>query len=539
MLSILLAYICVVIETLKKLSKDELILEIINLKSEIENLTAEQKSATANLIAAYESENEKLTAAFQAHQSDIAYLKHQVSLFQKALFGSKKEQHIAVESPEQIKIDFEEKIDLDLPQDIEKQQITYHRKKANKRTDYSKLELPADLERVVTVLEPLDKTDDMVQIGEEVTEVLAITPQKFFVKKTVRPKYALPNKEGVIIAELPSRPIQGGMVDVSLLVMLLLDKYVDHLPLYRQLKKYERLGVKLSDATVGDWTAKTITLLEILYDELVKRVKKSEYLQADETPIQVLDKLKKGKTHRGYYWVYHDVESGLVVYEYDQSRGQTAPRIFLQDYKGYLQTDGYAVYDALPNNDIKLLNCMAHARRYFFDAQDNDKARAVWMLDKLQELYEIEKIAREQKFTHEQRLAVRQEKSVPILNQIKIWLTENQLQVLPKSPIGKATSYMHQRWDKLILFASDGMLEIDNNLVENAIRPVALGRKNYLFAGSHEAARRAGIVYSFIACCKKNNIDPYSWLTETLQKISDTKTSELYKLLPVKGYTSL
>ena len=255
MLSILLAYICAVIETLKKLSKDELILEIINLKSEIENLTAEQKSATENLIVAYESENEKLTAAFQAHQSDIAYLKHQVSLFQKALFGSKKEQHIAVESPEQIKIDFEEKIDLDLPQDIEKQQITYHRKKANKRTDYSKLELPADLERVVTVLEPLDKTDDMVQIGEEVTEVLAITPQKFFVKKTVRPKYALPNKEGVIIAELPSRPIQGGMVDVSLLVMLLLDKYVDHLPLYRQLKKYERLGVKLSDATVGDWTA--------------------------------------------------------------------------------------------------------------------------------------------------------------------------------------------------------------------------------------------------------------------------------------------
>lgn len=534
MLSILLAYICVVIETLKKLSKDELILEIINLKSEIENLTAEQKSATENLIAAYESENEKLTAAFQAYQSDIAYLKHQVSLFQKALFGSKKEQHIAVESPEQIKIDFEEKIDLDLPQDIEKQQITYHRKKANKRTDYSKLELPADLERVVTVLEPLDKTDDMVQIGEEVTEILAITPQKFFVKKTVRPKYALPNKEGVIIAELPSRPIQGGMVDVSLLVMLLLDKYVDHLPLYRQIKKYERLGVKLSDATVGDWTAKTITLLEILYDELVKRVRQSRYLQADETPIQVLDKLKKGTTHRGYYWVYHDVASGLVVYEYDQSRGQIAPRTFLQDYKGYLQTDGYAVYDILPSKEIKLVNCMAHARRYFFDAQDNDKQRAVWMLDKLQELYEIEKIAREENLTHQQRLAVRQEKSVPILSQIKIWLTENQLQVVPKSPIGKAISYMHQRWDKLIIFANEGLLEIDNNLVENAIRPVALGRKNYLFAGSHEAARRAGIVYSFITCCKKNNIDPYLWLTETLQKISDTKTSELYKLLPVK-----
>lgn len=487
------------IETLKKLSKDELISEVVNQKSEIQ------------------------------------HLKHQVSLFQKALFGAKKEQHIVVENPEQIKIDFSEKIDLDLPQDIEKQQITYHRKKPNKRTDYSKLELPADLERVVIVLEPSDKTDDMVQIGQEVTELLAITPQKFFVKKIIRPKYARPSKEGIVIAELPSRPIQGGMVDASLLVMLLLDKYVDHLPLYRQLKKYERLGMKLSDATVGDWTAKTIQLLEILYDELVKRVKKSKYLQADETPIQVLDKLKKGTTHRGYYWVYHDVESQLVVYEYDQSRGQTAPRTFLQDYKGYLQTDGYAVYDALPNKDIKLANCMAHARRYFFDAQDNDKARSVWMLDKLQELYEIEKIAREQKLMHQQRLALRQEKSIPILNQIKIWLTENQIQVLPKSPIGKAISYMHQRWGKLIVFANEGILEIDNNLVENAIRPVALGRKNYLFAGSHESARRAGIVYSFITCCKKNNIDPYSWLLETLQKISDTKTSELHKLLPVKN----
>lgn len=502
-LSILLAYLCVVIETLKKLSKDELVLEVVNQKSE------------------------------------IAYLKHQVSLFQKALFGAKKEQHISIENPEQIKIAFEEKIDLDLPQDSEKQEITYHRKKSKKRTDYSKLELPADLERVVIVLEPSDKTEDMVQIGQEETELLAITPQKFFVKKIIRPKYARPSKEGVSIAELPSRPIQGGMVDVSFLVMLLLDKYVDHLPLYRQLKKYERLGVKLSDATVGDWTAKTIALLELLYDELVRQVKKSRYLQADETPIQVLDKLKKGKTHRGYYWVYHDVENGLVVYEYDQSRGQTAPRTFLQDYKGRLQTDGYGVYDMLPNKDIKHSNCMAHARRYFFDAQDNDKARAVWMLDKVQELYEIEAIVREQKLTYPQRLQVRQEKSVFALNEMESWLNTNLVEVTPKSPIGKAINYMKARWEKLTVFATDGILEIDNNLVENAIRPVALGRKNYLFAGSHEAARRAGIVYSFITCCKKNNIDPYLWFLQTLQVLPDTKTSELYKLLPGTDYKNL
>lgn len=502
------------IETLKKLSKDELVLELVK-----------QKSATEKLVSEFTSE--------------VAYLKHQVSLFQKALFGSKKEEHIAVENPEQIKLAFDEKIDLDLPQDTEKQEITYHRKKSKKRTDYSKLELPADLERVVTVLEPADKTDDMVKIGEEVTELLAITPQKLFVKKIIRPKYARPAKDGVVIAELPSRPIQGGMVDVSFLVMLLLDKYVDHLPLYRQLKKYERLGVKLSDATVGDWTAKTITLLELLYDELVRHVKKSRYIQADETPIQVLDKLKKGKTHRGYYWVYHDVENGLVVYEYDPSRGQTAPRTFLQDFKGNLQTDGYGIYDMLHSEDIKHSNCMAHARRYFFDAQDNDKTRAVWMLNKIQDLYEIEAIAREQKLTHPQRLQVRQEKSVSILNEMESWLNTNLIEVTPKSPIGKAINYMKARWKKLTVFARDGMLEIDNNLVENAIRPIALGRKNYLFAGSNEAARRAGIVYSFITCCKKNNIDPYLWFLQTLQVLPDTKTSELYKLLPTRDYKNL
>ena len=468
-------------------------------------------------------------------KTEINSLKHQLTNFQKIVFGSKQEQHKSIENPEQINLEFTEKVDLDLPQDIELQKATYHRKAKNtKRTDYSKLDIPAHLERVVIIIEPLDKTDDMVKIGEEVTELLAITPQQFYVKQIIRPKYARANKEGVTIAELPSRPIQGGIVDVSLLVMLLLDKYVDHLPIYRQQKKYERLGIKLAESTLGNWMAESIKLLEYLYVELIQRVRQSKYLQADETPIKVLDKDKKGTTHRGYYWVYHDVENGLVLYEYNQSRGQIAPGKFLMDYDGYLQTDGYAVYDALPNKNIKLLGCMAHARRYFFEAQDNDKARATWMLDKLQELYVIEAEARKNSYANQQRFEIRQQKSLPILNEIKTWLNENQLQVTPKSPIGKAISYMNVRWHKLILFATDGILEIDNNLVENAIRPIALGRKNYLFAGSHESATRAGIIYSFITCCKKNNINPYTWLEETLTKLPDTKKSELHKLLPIK-----
>ncbi len=494
------------IEALNKLSKDELISEVLNQKYEL-----------------------------LQKQNHIELLKHQVGIFQKAMFGSKKETHQVLVNPEQTQLEFSEKIDLDLPQDIAAQKVSYQRKATNtKRTDYSKLELPADLERVETVIEPLDKTEGMTKIGEEVTELLAIAPQKFYVKRIIRPKYARPNNEGISIAELPSRPVQGGKVDVSLLVMILLDKYVDHLPLHRQLKKYERLGVKLSDATVGSWAGEAIKPLEYLYQELKTRVKNSSYLQADETPIKVLDKDKKGTTHRGYYWVYHDVENGLVLYEYDPSRGQTPPTNFLSDYKGYLQTDGYSVYDALTNKQLKLAGCMAHARRYFFDAKENDKARAIWLLDKLQELYAIEQTARENKYSHAQRLALRQQSSLPVLQEIKQWLNKNQLEVLPKSPIGKAINYANTRWDKLCLFASNGILEIDNNLIENAIRPIALGRKNYLFAGSHQSASRAGIIYSFITCCKKNNIDPYKWLEETLTKISDTKKSQLYTLLPIK-----
>lgn len=507
-------YFCDVVKELNQLSKEELVSQVIHHHSQVE----------------------EKNSLLKEKQSEIAYLKHQLGLFQKALFGDKKEQHKLVDS-NQKEIPFEEKIDLDLPQDTELQQISYHRKQPKKkRQDFSKLTLPADLERVVIVIEPEDKTDNMVKIGEEATELLAITPEKFYVKVLVRPKYSKANKEGVVIAELPSRPIQGGSVDVSLLVAILLDKYINHMPLYRQLQKYRRLGVKLSDATIGNWAHQSIELLEHLYKELIEVVKNSSYIQADETTIKVLDKLKKGKSHRGYYWVYHDLANGLVLYEYDQGRGQTAPESFLHGYKGYLQTDGYGVYEALDKKKSAITHvcCMAHARRKFHEALSNDKARGEWMIDKMQQLYKIEEQAREKQLSHTDRLALRQRLAIPLLEEMKQWLDNNLKEVLPKSPIGIAIQYSLARWDKLIIYAQEGKLEIDNNLVENAIRPIAIGRKNYLFAGSHEAAKRAGIIYSFITCCKKNGYDPYTWLEDTLTKLPDTKKSELYKLLPVK-----
>lgn len=254
--------------------------------------------------------------------------------------------------------------------------------------------------------------------------------------------------------------------------------------------------------------------------------------------MRVLDKQKKGTTHLGYYWVYHEVENGWVLFDYHRSRGHAVPHNFLKDYRGLIQTDGYSAYDVLPgkNKNITLAGCMAHARRYFFEAQDNHREKATWMLDKIQVLYEIEKTARELNYLPEQRLELRKEKSVPVLHEMEKWLEDNLKEVIPKSPIGEAIGYMKARWGKLCLYTSHGKLEIDNNLIENAIRPVALGRKNYLFAGSHEAAQRGAIIYSLFACCKKNGIDLVRWLTEVLDKIPETKLSELYKLLPAKDY---
>jgi transposase len=464
---------------------------------------------------------------------EVERLKHQVSLFQKALFGPKNETFKQAENKDQLSISFDEKIDLDLPQDIPTKSIIYTRKQG-RRTDYSKFEIPADIERVEQIIEPADKTEDMVKIGEEVTELLAIVPQKFYVKKIIRPKYAKANKEGVAIAELPSRPVQGGKIDVSFLVVILMDKYLDHLPLYRQLKRYERLGIKISDSTIGDWAAEGMKLLEYLYIELVKKVKESGYLQVDETPIQVLDKLLKGKTHRGYYWVYHDVGSGLVLYDYDPGRGKSPPQTFLSEFTGVIQVDGYGVYENLGNKNITIASCMAHARRYFFDAMENDKTRAEWMLDKIKLLYAVEDQARKEGLNNIQRQELRQKQSVPVLEEMEIWLKENIQQIPPSLAISKAMTYMLKRWDKLCYFTKNGRIEIDNNLIENSIRPIALGRKNYLFAGSHQSAKRAGIMYSFLTCCKKNGYDPYTWLTETLSKIPDMKPSELHTLLPLK-----
>lgn len=397
------------------------------------------------------------------------------------------------------------------------------------------MKLPASLPREQVIIEPTQDVSGWVKIGEEVTEELDRIPGKLFVRQIVRPKYANPNGEGVVIANLPSRPIDKGIAGPGLLAQIIIDKYTDHLPIHRQVQRFEREGIKLSASTLTDWIGAACRLLDPLYEVLRKQVVGSDYLQADETPIKVLDKDKKGTTHRGYHWVYHAPQERLVLFDYREGRGREGPGECLKDFMGHLQTDGYIVYDDFAKKPgITLLNCMAHARRKFDEAKDNDLARASYVLTEMQKLYALERQGKENTLSERELYQLRQQEAIPLLVDLKQWMLENYKNVLPQSVIGQAIFYSLQRWDKLSTYTTDGRLRIDNNLVENAIRPVAIGRKNYLFAGSHNGARRAAMLYSFLGSCKMNHINPFEWLRDVLIKIPEHPVNMLELLLPKK-----
>ena len=295
---------------------------------------------------------------------------------------------------------------------------------------------------------------------------------------------------------------------------------------------FKRQDVTIAESTISGWFNATCNLLEPLYQALKTRITATDYLMADETPISVLTKDKPGATHKGYHWVYYDPVNKLVLFDYRKTRGREGPDELLETFSGHLQTDGYTAYTNLKNKSITLLACMAHARRKFEHALENDRPRAEFALLKIQQLYQIEANIREQQLLPDQVKAIRQEYSLPVLLEMEIWLKEEIYQVLPKSAIGIAFAYTLNLWPRLARYIDDGRFFIDNNLIENSIRPVALGRKNYLFAGSHEAAQQAAIIYSLLACCKINNIEPFAWLRQILSVIPDYPANQLHILLP-------
>lgn len=286
-------------------------------------------------------------------------------------------------------------------------------------------------------------------------------------------------------------------------------------------------------STLTDWVSGTCKLIAPLFEELKGEVLQSHYLHVDETPIIVLDKDKKGQTHRGYYWVYQDSLNKTVFFDYQEGRGREGPLGILENFTGYLQTDGYVGYDVFDKKkNVTLIHCMAHARRMFNEALDNDYERSTYVLEEMQKLYTIERISKESNLNFDELKVVRCAKAAPILRALGLWMQQQYVQVLPKSAIGKALAYSIERWSKLSLYIIDGRLNIDNNPVENSIRPVALGRKNYLFAGSHEAAKRSGMLYSLLGTCKMHNIEPYTWFKDVLQIIPQHPVNRVKEFLP-------
>ena len=396
----------------------------------------------------------------------------------------------------------------------------------------SRTPLPAHLERKEIILEP-GLTEGLRRIGEDVTEELEYQPGKLFVNRYVRPKYVNEDNTGILIASMADRPLPKAIAGAGLLTQIVIDKYIDHLPLHRQQERFKREGVNIPYSTITDWVSNTCKLITPLYDALKNQVLASDYLHADETPIRVLDRDKKGETHRGFYWVYHNSLSDLVLFDYQPGRGREGPEKILKDFKGHLQTDGYAVYDIFEEKkDVTLLHCMAHARRKFYEAQNNDKVRAQYGLGQIQLLYEIERKAKEKNLTESQIAELRMEEAVPILESLGTWMKQAYTEVLPKSVIGKALGYSITRWDALSLYTTKGKLNIDNNPVENALRPVAIGRKNYLFAGSHEAAQRSAMLYSLLGTCKLHNVNPFIWLKNVLSRIATHPINKVNELLP-------
>ena len=345
----------------------------------------------------------------------------------------------------------------------------------------------------------------------------------------------------MLIGKLPSRAIEKGIAHESVLADMLVSKYVDHQPLYRQAQILKREGIIIPSSTFSDWSEASARLLELLYEAIKKEVTTvAQYVQADESPMQVLDKPKNkqkkgkiGKSHRGYQWVYLDVDANLVLFDYREGRGREGPTEVLKDFKGYLQTDGYAVYDAFDKHpDITLLGCMAHARRYFVKAQGNDPKRANYFLAQVQKLYQIEADLREEGAEPDKIKTVRQQKAIPILQHLADWMVAEYPKVLPKSAIGKAINYAHQRWERICRYTLNGNFLIDNNLIENRIRPLALGRKNWLFAGSHHAAKNTAIFYSIIGSAILNGHDPFKYLFAVLTHLPDYPVNRINELLP-------
>ncbi len=470
-----------------------------------------------------ETENSELKNDLEKVKQKLAWYEEQIRLGKQRQFGKASEKSESLQLP---LFDDAEEDPNDAPKEPT-ETITYSRKKKTVGRKIDTTHLPR--KRLVHDLSDEEKQCScgcqMELMGEDISEQLEYIPAQVKVIEHVVPKYTCRKCETIKTAPKPETPIAKSMATASLLTEVIISKYEHHLPLYRRSKMFLQEGIDIPDNTLGNWVMKSGELLEPLGAALYAELNNVKVLQADETPVKVLDINKKG-----YMWGYHscDLNNRFVIFEYNQSRSATVVNNRLSGYEGILQTDGYAGYNGMrAKAEIINIGCWAHCRRKFADVVKITKkaGKAHEAVSRIRKLYAVEDKAKGLSFAERKKL--RQKESVPILDKMYKWLQLSINQAPPQSALGKAFGYMHNQWQYLYEYAQHGDVEIDNNWIENQIRPFALGRKNWLFVGNQKGADVAALLYGLIQTCKLNNINARRYITYVLNQTGKLRRGEV------------
>lgn len=503
----------------------------------LKRLLVEQRQ---QLLAERDAEIERLKAEQQAAIDEA--VKAAVAAILRRYYGPRSERF----DPRQLLL-FGQRIDqlplseASVAEEAGEQLVT---RRVKNRDPHGRQQLPEHLERIEIEHDLEDKAcpacgQERQRIGEEVSEQLEYFPASFKVLKHVRHKYGCPtcDREGynpqIAAAAKPPQPIAKGLPGPSLLAYVAVSKLGDHLPLYRLERIFERQRVHVARSTMCAWMRCAGELVKPLVELMTERVRQSKVIHTDDTPVPIQSPGQK-RCRQGRIWCYlGDEANPYTVYDYTPSRKRDGPQSWLAGFTGYLQADAYGGYDGIfAGGGVTEVACWAHARRKFYDAQDSDAKRAAEMLALIGELYALESEAKEAGLDEAATLALRQQQSASILARIKDWLDAEGEVVLPRSPMAAAITYAQNQWTALTTYVNQGFLAIDNNASERALKRVAIGRKNWLFAGHDAAAENHARLWSLIASCERHGVDPQRYLTSVLAKIAHTPAVELQQFLP-------
>jgi transposase len=498
----------------------------------------ERIGATESQLQAMRLQQDELLAEGKSKDFKIKALTLELAHHKRIRFGKASE----VYSGEQLDL-FNETVDADLAAMQSELDALQGQRRAS-RSRAGRQPLPSELPRVEHRHEPASCQCDacgreLVKIGEDVSEQLDVEPARFFVHRHIRPQYACRGCDTVTAAPIPPAVIDGGMAAPGLLAWVAVSKFADHLPLYRLEQIAARQGVPLARSTLAGWVGQLGEALQPLSDRLAALLRQRACLHADETPVRQLDP-GQGKTKQAYLWAYrsnrYDDGPPIIVFDYQTGRAGVHVRAFLQGWRGHLMVDDYAGYKALFADGVTELACLAHVRRKFFELHAaNGSPIAAEALKRIAVLYAVEQQAAG--LTSTERLQLRQQHAKPALAQLHAWLLATQRSVATGSGTGKAVEHALKRWPALVRYADSGVLPIDNNAVENAIRPIAIGKKNWLFAGSERAGRRAAAIQTLLGTAKLNGLDPLHWLASVLERLPTCPNNQIDSLLPFPNST--